>query len=53
MNAFRSFYIGGADDGVLEAGDLRVGAALCWEFMRSATAGRFLGRVDMVAGGSC
>ena len=47
-----ALYVGGHDDGVLEAGDLTVGAAVCWEFMRSATARRLRGRVDLVMGGS-
>jgi predicted amidohydrolase len=48
-----AFYVGGDDDGVIDAGALTVGAALCWEFMRSRTAGRLRGRVDLVLGGSC
>ena len=47
-----ALYVGGDDDGVIEAGDLTVGAAVCWEFMRSATARRLRGRVDLVMGGS-
>lgn len=47
-----ALYIGGEDDGVIEAGELTVGAAVCWEFMRSATARRLRGRVDLVIGGS-
>lgn len=49
-----ALYVGGepGDDGVIEAGDLTVGAAVCWEFMRSATARRLRGRVDLVMGGS-
>lgn len=47
-----ALYLGGDDDGVIEAGDLTVGAAVCWEFMRSATARRLRGRVDLVMGGS-
>jgi hypothetical protein len=30
-----------------------VGAAVCWEFMRTQTARRLRGRVDLVVGGSC
>jgi predicted amidohydrolase len=45
-------YIGGEDDGILQAGDLRVGAAVCWEFMRTQTARRLRGQVDLVVGGS-
>lgn len=47
-----AFYIGGDDDGVIEAGPFTLGAAVCWEFMRTATARRLCGRVDLVAGGS-
>lgn len=47
-----ALYIGGGDDGVIQAGDVTVGAAVCWEFMRSATARRLRGRVDLVMGGS-
>ena len=46
------FYVGGSDDGVMTVGALDVGAALCWEFMRSGTARRLRGRVDLVVGGS-
>jgi predicted amidohydrolase len=45
-------YVGGDDDGVIPAGGLTVGAAVCWEFMRSQTAARLRGRVDVVVGGS-
>ena len=47
-----ALYVGGDDDGVIEAGELTVGAAVCSEFMRSATARRLRGRVDLVLGGS-
>jgi len=47
-----ALYVGGADDGVIETGGPTVGAAVCWEFMRSATARRLRGRVDLVLGGS-
>jgi predicted amidohydrolase len=47
-----ALYVGGHDDGVIEAGDIAVGAAVCWELMRSATARRLRGRVDLVLGGS-
>jgi len=51
-----AFYEGGSpeDTGVLgERGGIRVGAAVCWEFMRSMTARRLRGRVDLIVGGSC
>jgi predicted amidohydrolase len=47
-----ALYVGGNDDGVIEAGELSIGAAVCWEFMRSATARRLRGGVDLVLGGS-
>ncbi len=47
-----SFYIGGNDDGVIDAGELTVGAAVCWELMRTQTVRRLQGRVDLVMGGS-
>jgi predicted amidohydrolase len=47
-----ALYVGGDDDGVIEAGELSVGAAVCWEFMRNTTAKRLRGRVDLVMGGS-
>lgn len=47
------FYLGGSDAGLLRAGALDVGAAVCWEFMRTQTARRLRGRVDLVVGGSC
>ncbi len=48
-----AFYVGGDDEGVLHAAGLAVGVALCWEFMRSRTARRLRGKVDLVLGGSC
>jgi len=47
------YYLGGNDDGVLRTPEADVGAALCWEFVRSRTPGRLKGKVDMVVGGSC
>lgn len=47
-----AFYIGGNDDGVLNAGDYRVGAAVCWELMRTGTARRLRSRVDLMMTGS-
>ncbi len=47
------FYVGD-DDGVLpETGGFTPGAAVCWEFMRTASVRRMRGRVDIVLGGSC
>ena len=47
-----ALYIGGDDDGVIDAGPFTVGASVCWEFMRAQTARRLTGRVDVVVGGS-
>jgi predicted amidohydrolase len=47
-----ALYVGGSDDGVITTPGLSVGAAVCWEFMRSQTARRLRGRVDLVLGGS-
>jgi predicted amidohydrolase len=47
-----AFYVGGSDDGVIRAGELDVGAAVCWEFMRTQTARRLRGRIDLLVGGS-
>jgi predicted amidohydrolase len=47
-----ALYVGGDDDGVIAADGLGVGAAVCWEFMRSGTARRLRGKVDLVMGGS-
>ena len=45
-------YVGGTDDGLIDAGPFTAGAAVCWEFMRAGTARRLAGRVDVVVGGS-
>jgi predicted amidohydrolase len=47
------YYIGGDDDGIIEAPGMTVGSALCWEFMRSQTARRLREKVDIMIGGSC
>jgi predicted amidohydrolase len=47
------YYIGGSDDGVLDTPAGPVGAALCWEMIRTRTARRLLGKVNLVLGGSC
>ncbi|MDI6743100.1 MAG: carbon-nitrogen hydrolase family protein [Smithella sp.] len=50
------FYEGGPSDdiGVLGAHqNVRIGAAVCWEFMRTVTARRLSGKVDVIIGGSC
>jgi predicted amidohydrolase len=48
-----AFYVGGTDDGVMAADGADVGVALCWELMRTQTARRLRGRVDLIVGGSC
>jgi predicted amidohydrolase len=45
--------VGGADDGVLATPVGNVGSALCWELIRSHTARRLFGKVELVIGGSC
>lgn len=47
-----AFYVGGTDDGLLDAARTRVGVALCWELIRGATVRRLRGRSDVVLGGS-
>lgn len=48
-----SYYIGGSDDGILDTPNGSIGVAMCWELIRSRTARRLLGKVDLVVGGSC
>jgi predicted amidohydrolase len=47
-----AFYVGGADDGVIQADGLTVGAAVCWELMRTQTVRRLRGRIDVALTGS-
>jgi predicted amidohydrolase len=47
-----SFYVGGSDDGIIDAHGVSVGVALCWELMRTQTVRRLRGRVDLLLGGS-
>jgi predicted amidohydrolase len=47
-----ALYVGGSDDGVIEAGGLSVGAAVCWELMRTQTVRRLRGRIDLALTGS-
>jgi predicted amidohydrolase len=47
-----AFYVGGSDDGVIDAGDLSIGAAVCWELMRTQTVRRLRGRIDLALTGS-
>src|ERR687893_289175 len=46
------FYVGGTDDGLIEAGGVTAGVALCQEFNRTRTVERLRGRADLVVGGS-
>ncbi|HVF68150.1 MAG TPA: carbon-nitrogen hydrolase family protein [Pyrinomonadaceae bacterium] len=46
------FYVGGADDGLIEARGVKAGVALCLEFNRTRTAERLRGKADIVVGGS-
>lgn len=50
-----AFYEPGESDDTGELGEIagvRVGTAVCWEFMRSQTARRLQGKVDVLLGGS-
>ncbi len=49
-----ALYVGGSagDDGVIEADGLSVGAAVCWELMRTQTVRRLAGRIDLALTGS-
>lgn len=47
-----AFYTGGRDDGVFTADGYQVGAAVCWELMRTRTAARLRSRVDLLMTGS-
>lgn len=47
-----AFYVGGDDDGVLDTGEYHVGAAVCWELMRTRTVRRLQGRIDLAMTGS-
>lgn len=46
------FYVGGADDGLVEVGALVAGVAMCQEFNRTRTVERLRGKADIVVGGS-
>jgi predicted amidohydrolase len=47
-----ALYVGGDDDGVIATEDLTVGAAVCWELMRTQTVRRLRGRIDLALTGS-
>lgn len=48
-----AYYVGGRDDGIIATPLGAVGAAVCWELVRTRTAARLRGRVRLVVGGSC
>src|SRR5262245_31365078 len=47
-----ALYVGGHDDGVIEADGLSIGAAVCWELMRTQTVRRLRARIDLALTGS-
>lgn len=47
-----ALYIGGSDPGRVETADATVGLAMCWELLRTQTAARLAGRVDLILAGS-
>jgi N-carbamoylputrescine amidase len=47
------YYIGGTDDGILRTPLGTIGAAMCWEFIRTRTAKRLIDKVKLVVGGTC
>lgn len=47
------YYTNGDDDGVLQTPLGNIGVSLCWEMLRSTTAKRLLGKVNIVVSGSC
>lgn len=47
-----AFYTGGSDDGVFDTQLGGVGAAVCWELIRTGTVRRMLGRVDIAVTGT-
>ena len=46
------YYQDGGDDGVLHTPAVDIGVALCWEMIRSRTARRLRGRIQLLLGGS-
>lgn len=46
------FYVGGADEGLIEVGEVTAGVALCLEFNRTRTVERLRGKAEIVVGGS-
>jgi len=48
-----AYYIGGKDDGIIPTPLGPVGAAVCWELIRTRTAKRLAGKIKMLLSGSC
>lgn len=46
------YYQGGKDDGLLHTRDCDIGVALCWEMIRSRTAARLRGQIQLLLAGS-
>ena len=47
-----AFFVGGNDDGVMQTAMGTVGAAVCWEMVRTQTPRRLVGKVDLLMTGS-
>jgi len=47
-----AFYVGGCDDGLMDTSLGKVGAAVCWEMVRTQTVRRLVGKVDLLMTGS-
>ncbi len=46
------YYLAGNDDGILETPDGPVGAAVCWEMVRTRTVARMRGKIQLLVAGS-
>lgn len=47
-----SLYIGGSDPGLIDIEEGTVGVAMCWELIRTQSAARLAGNVDLIVSGS-
>ncbi|MDP3936761.1 MAG: carbon-nitrogen hydrolase family protein [Deltaproteobacteria bacterium] len=47
-----AFYVGGSDDGVMDTEIGRLGAAVCWELVRTQTVERLRGKIRLAMTGS-
>jgi len=47
-----AYYVGGNDRGLVDAGDLAFGIAVCWETVRAGTVRRLAGACDLIMSGS-